>query len=402
MKRTWTVAWAFVLGAWGVGGAWAQPSPGTTKDTTTPCPAPCEHECMFRMSSSYTYAGGHLTGVRLCHKSLGGGDAPCVEEIDPGYSVVEWTDSRGHHGPIKFDPLGLFDVTNNVNTFTKELIAQGWEFVDNEGTNCMQLTDAAGITDLEYAFESFYSCICPEKDETGHFPSTQRVKKFVSLYHEPEDAAKGPRDVTGSGGLRPGVEYALLPTDYGNEADFIDYADEQIAMVRRIPPGGVVGFNVGVGAAPIGPRPEFQLKVWNARDGSGGSDIRLFLNGREIVGAFDGHDLDGEPGRGISQLFRIAIPQEMIGEIRQPAAQLVLLHEAPDGQFLGLDSVAVDTGIVVPCRADFDGDGFVDDFDLFAFLNALFGSEPGADVNGDTSVDDFDFFDYLNVFNAPC
>ncbi|MBL8763843.1 MAG: hypothetical protein JNM07_06200 [Phycisphaerae bacterium] len=52
------------------------------------------------------------------------------------------------------------------------------------------------------------------------------------------------------------------------------------------------------------------------------------------------------------------------------------------------------------CPADFNGDGSVDDFDYFDFLNGLFAAT--ADFNGDTSVDDFDYFDFLNAFFGGC
>ncbi|MBL8763844.1 MAG: hypothetical protein JNM07_06205 [Phycisphaerae bacterium] len=52
------------------------------------------------------------------------------------------------------------------------------------------------------------------------------------------------------------------------------------------------------------------------------------------------------------------------------------------------------------CKADWNGDGSVDDFDFFDFLNDL--NLGTADYNGDTSTDDFDFFDFLNDFNAGC
>ncbi|MBL8763461.1 MAG: hypothetical protein JNM07_04245 [Phycisphaerae bacterium] len=52
--------------------------------------------------------------------------------------------------------------------------------------------------------------------------------------------------------------------------------------------------------------------------------------------------------------------------------------------------------------SDYNGDGSLDDFDYFDFLNDFFTTNPRADVNHDDSVDDFDYFDFLNAFFAGC
>lgn len=54
------------------------------------------------------------------------------------------------------------------------------------------------------------------------------------------------------------------------------------------------------------------------------------------------------------------------------------------------------------CRADYNGDTSVDDFDYFDFLNDFFSLAAAADYNGDTSIDDFDYFDFLNDFFWGC
>ncbi|QOI99594.1 MAG: hypothetical protein HRU70_03510 [Phycisphaeraceae bacterium] len=62
--------------------------------------------------------------------------------------------------------------------------------------------------------------------------------------------------------------------------------------------------------------------------------------------------------------------------------------------------------IRLSCRADFDGDGFVDFFDLDAYVGCFEGVAcvPGrnADFNGDGFVDFFDLDDFLASFDAGC
>lgn len=60
------------------------------------------------------------------------------------------------------------------------------------------------------------------------------------------------------------------------------------------------------------------------------------------------------------------------------------------------------TNTCVTCPADFTGDGTLDVFDVFAFLEAFNTSDPAADFTGDGSYDIFDVFGFLDVFNAGC
>jgi len=55
-----------------------------------------------------------------------------------------------------------------------------------------------------------------------------------------------------------------------------------------------------------------------------------------------------------------------------------------------------------PCPADFTGDGTLDIFDVFAFLDAFNNADPSADFTGDGSFDIFDVFAFLDAFNAGC
>jgi hypothetical protein len=54
------------------------------------------------------------------------------------------------------------------------------------------------------------------------------------------------------------------------------------------------------------------------------------------------------------------------------------------------------------CPADFTGDGNLDIFDVFAFLDAFNMGDLAADFTGDGTLDIFDVFDYLDEFNAGC
>ena len=55
-----------------------------------------------------------------------------------------------------------------------------------------------------------------------------------------------------------------------------------------------------------------------------------------------------------------------------------------------------------PCPADFNGVGGVTVQDIFDFLNAYFGNDPGADFNDSGAVTVQDIFDFLNAYFAGC
>lgn len=54
------------------------------------------------------------------------------------------------------------------------------------------------------------------------------------------------------------------------------------------------------------------------------------------------------------------------------------------------------------CRADFNGDTFVNSQDFFDFLVAFFANTPNADFNMDGFINSQDFFDFLAAFFAGC
>jgi len=52
--------------------------------------------------------------------------------------------------------------------------------------------------------------------------------------------------------------------------------------------------------------------------------------------------------------------------------------------------------------ADFTGDGSLDIFDVFAFLDVFNASDPTADFTNDGVLDIFDVFAFLDAFNTGC
>lgn len=57
---------------------------------------------------------------------------------------------------------------------------------------------------------------------------------------------------------------------------------------------------------------------------------------------------------------------------------------------------------IVPCPADFNGDGTLDSTDVFAYLAAFFDASPDADVNQDGVVVSDDFFSFLAAYFDGC
>ncbi len=65
-------------------------------------------------------------------------------------------------------------------------------------------------------------------------------------------------------------------------------------------------------------------------------------------------------------------------------------------------AIMYELGGIVPCPADFNGDGFVDFFDLDDYVAAFEAGSPASDFNGDGFVDFFDLDDYVAAFEAGC
>jgi hypothetical protein len=54
------------------------------------------------------------------------------------------------------------------------------------------------------------------------------------------------------------------------------------------------------------------------------------------------------------------------------------------------------------CKADFNGDTFLDFTDFDDFVSAFEAGESRADFNGDTFLDFTDFDDFVTAFEAGC
>lgn len=85
--------------------------------------------------------------------------------------------------------------------------------------------------------------------------------------------------------------------------------------------------------------------------------------------------------------------------------------EAASGRFLlfnrgngpaGSTVVFVLTPIPVPCKADFNLDGFVDGFDYDDFINAFELGLPSADTTNDGYLDGFDYDAFMESFEEGC
>lgn len=57
---------------------------------------------------------------------------------------------------------------------------------------------------------------------------------------------------------------------------------------------------------------------------------------------------------------------------------------------------------VCPCRADFDGNRYLDFFDISAFVQAYIANFPNADYNGDGTLNFFDFATFINEYITGC
>ena len=81
-----------------------------------------------------------------------------------------------------------------------------------------------------------------------------------------------------------------------------------------------------------------------------------------------------------------------------------LLHAAFFNDYSGFSAFVSDNFKQIFCdlAADITGDGNLDIFDVFAFVEAFNLSDPVADFIDDGVIDVFDVFAYVEAFNAGC
>ena len=86
------------------------------------------------------------------------------------------------------------------------------------------------------------------------------------------------------------------------------------------------------------------------------------------------------------------------------AWRVVVTHKGPlvgDQVFSVILSGAYQK-VVTPCLVDWDGDGFVDFFDFYGFVDAFEQGLPSADAKGDCFIEFQDFFTYVDQFENGC
>ncbi|MBL8765253.1 MAG: hypothetical protein JNM07_13390 [Phycisphaerae bacterium] len=66
------------------------------------------------------------------------------------------------------------------------------------------------------------------------------------------------------------------------------------------------------------------------------------------------------------------------------------------------DSVSAAARLRLGCPADFNADGYIDDFDYFDYLNAYHAPGTSADLNGDGEVNEVDFALFAAMFFSAC
>lgn len=116
----------------------------------------------------------------------------------------------------------------------------------------------------------------------------------------------------------------------------------------------------------------------------------------------DHHLLPGSPA--IDAGNNALLPAEITNDL-DGLARLIDNPETVDTGIGGsaiIDMGAFETQNAVICRADFTGDGVLDIFDVFAFLDAFNTGDSAADITGDGALDIFDVFAFLDLFNAGC
>jgi hypothetical protein len=318
-----------------------------TKNVKVPCPAPCNAQCLFEISSDITAgAGGGITKVKLCHKQKGTPQDRCKSNINPGKSTIKWKAVGGAEKTHKFDPDGANNVAgdrNNVNDFIKDLEADGWMLVD--GVNCMEFMPAGGFDSFDMKFQSILICTCENADSDGNSHYNTRTTEYSGTYAPTSDPTV--RENFDPGTVTGGV-FQNIPDDYGSNIPNPVLPNNAISPAERIHTGQVQLYDFFDSLVPRGLNAGTQVTAWNIRDAALQSQTDLFINGMHVPGAWDRHDLDENQMVGVSQGFFFPGADPFDGPpLGPPQPEVAIGHFAGDGQFIGVDFVGVnfDNGI---------------------------------------------------------
>lgn len=152
-----------------------------------------------------------------------------------------------------------------------------------------------------------------------------------------------------------------------------------------------------------------EIDIMNLADLEGDPGTRLYVDGIEVPGAFDGIDqrVPSLPGD-YARLERVTFflddifPRPVLDSIF--ADGMVNLTLVVGGATSGviLDSAFLYVSDVNLCVADFNNSGAVTVQDLFDFFAAYFAEDPRADVNNSGTWTVQDIFDYLALYFAGC
>ncbi|TWT42086.1 hypothetical protein RAS1_32140 [Phycisphaerae bacterium RAS1] len=320
----------------------AQPNPGASRQARVGCASPCEDDCVFETFTVYGYSpSGTLISVRLGHRKVST-PAGCNSDISPGASTVSWT-IGGNTQTFTFNPEGQTNDPgnrNNVNDFTRDLMGAGWDWVENDGVNSMQLAGAGAISGLSFNFKSILICTCKTEDGDGNLPTATRTTTTTGVY---SGQASGPNDTFDPGTISVG-KTGFRPTNFGIPYESTVYSDSEIAPASRVLPGQVLNrvmhFPPPGPPAPGSGLPFLLVKAYNIRDAQGTSDVRLFVDNLPVSGAFDAHDMDEDVGMGGVQIFRFPREGALGNAVADGQVQLRLEYAASDGQFIALDFLA--------------------------------------------------------------
>ncbi len=138
-----------------------------------------------------------------------------------------------------------------------------------------------------------------------------------------------------------------------------------------------------------------------------GCELGDSYTGKYIFGDFcSGNIWTLDPDGGYASTLQLSTSLRVasFGEDEEGEIYVVDFDFGSDGKVFRLVSTAGGSGSCDPnpCPADLNGDGALDFFDVSAFLNAYFNTDPVADFNQDGAFDFFDVSLFLGAFSAGC